>query len=400
MASASQIFPLFEEDPFSEAALADSVPVFRRLRELGPVAYLPELGIYAISHYDAVAAGLRLDSTLVSGQGVSFNVNLNGEAAPRFATPITSDGETHRRLKKLEMRPLMPVALAGLRERIEHLATQTVRKLATGQTFEAMAGLASVIPTSIVVELVGLKGVGAQRMLAWSEAIFNANGPATVPRTNEGVPVLMDLASYSATLTREGVEPGSWADRILDAADSGEITAPEAQGLIIDYVVPSLDTTILATGELLFQLASLPGSLDLVREKPAMIPGIIDEAVRLASPIRGFTRFVASDYEVGGGVIPAGSRVVLLFASANRDERHYPEPDRFLPERGPRDHLGWGLGVHSCTGRHLARLEMETLLACLAQEIETIEFDEPARLINNSLQGFRSLPMRLRARKN
>jgi cytochrome P450 len=114
--------------------------------------------------------------------------------------------------------------------------------------------------------------------------------------------------------------------------------------------------------------------------------------VRLASPIRGFTRYAATDVELGEAIIPKGSRALILFASANHDERHYPNPDEFDLRRNPRDQLGWGHGAHTCVGMHLARLEMEVLLASLVGQVARIETGAPTLARNNVLQGFEKLP--------
>lgn len=121
---------------------------------------------------------------------------------------------------------------------------------------------------------------------------------------------------------------------------------------------------------------------------------MINEVVRLASPIRGFTRSVAEDYQVGDITIPRGERVLVLFASANHDERHYEDPSRFDVHRNPRDHVGWGHGAHTCVGMHLARLEMEVLLRGLLDHVERLAVASPTPIQNNVLQGFKALPAR------
>jgi cytochrome P450 len=98
---------------------------------------------------------------------------------------------------------------------------------------------------------------------------------------------------------------------------------------------------------------------------------------------------------LGETTIPAGSRVWHLYAAANRDERHYVDPDRFDIERNPRDHLGWGHGVHLCAGMHLARMELEIVLQTLVSRVRSIEAGEPTRLVNNSAQGYAMLPLRM-----
>ena len=383
----------FEDDMFADDVLADTNPTFKTLRALGDVVWLEQHKLYAVARYDDVVRGLRADSSLISGQGVSVNHSLNGDGAPTGTSTLNSDGDRHRKLKSLEMRPLMPARMKELRERVFALAEHKVAELADGSSFEAMAGLASYLPTTIVAELVGIRDLKPSRMLEWSSAIFDSFGPANHFRTGSALPTIGQFVEYGMTLTRDDLIQGGWADLILEAAEKGELPMAAARELIFDYVLPSLDTTIYATGEMLYRLASDPQVFDELRNRPELIPGIINESVRLASPLRGFTRLAKEAFAFSNTTIPAGSRVWLLYASGNRDERHFVDPDSFDVERNPRDHLGWGLGVHMCTGIHLARLEMEAILMALVGRVRGMEAGDPVRIINNSAQGYAALPL-------
>ena len=383
----------FAGDMFADDVLADTNPTFKTLRDLGDVVWLERHELYAVARYDDLVRALRADDILISGQGVSVNHSLNGEGAPTGTSTLNSDGEVHRKLKSLEMRPLRPGQMAQLRERVFALADQKVADLATGTSFEAMSALASFLPTTIVADLVGIKGLRPERMLEWSSAIFDAFGPADHFRTGAALPTIGQFVQFGMGLTRQDLVPGSWADLILEAAEEGELPMAAARDLVFDYVLPSLDTTIYATGEMLYQLASSPDAFEQLRKRPELIAGIINEAVRLSSPLRGFTRFAKDEFRFSDTTLPAGSRVWLLNASGNRDERHYVEPDLFDVERNPRDHLGWGHGVHLCTGMHLARLEMEAILTALIGRVGKMEVGDPVRIINNAAQGYASLPI-------
>ena len=293
------------------------------------------------------------------------------------------------------MRPLMPGSLRQLRERLETLTEALIDEIADGSEIEAMSHLCAYLPTKVVADLVGINAVGHERMLSWSNAIFDVFGPADHALTTAAFPTIQQFIAYGMSLTRGDVVPGGWADKLFDAADAGEITLDTARNLVFDYVLPSLDTTIYSTGELLYQLATVPGAYDAVVNDPSLIGGVINEAVRLASPLRGFPRHVVEDFALSETVLPAGSRVWLLYGSANRDERHYPDPDRFDVHRNPRDHVGWGHGVHMCVGMHLAKLELEVILSTLVKKISRIEAGTPTRIINNSAQGYATLPLRL-----
>ena len=161
------------------------------------------------------------------------------------------------------------------------------------------------------------------------------------------------------------------------------------------YVIPSLDTTILAKGHLLANLARNPDQWALLRERPELIPAAVLEGVRRDSVLRWFSRVAARDYEVGGATVPQGARVMLLYGCANRDERHYDDPDRFDVTRDARDHLAWGTGPHMCAGMHLARIEMEVLLEALVEAGVTLEAGEPEIGTNRGLYGFTSLSFRI-----
>lgn len=386
---------VFRGDLYARAALRDPYPHYRTIRDSGPAVYMPRRKLWAVGRFDDVRAVLRADEVFVSGHGVGANGLVNGASSP---ITLTSDGETHMRRRRVLIQPVMPQPLKELRPRLEAEADRLVESHATGGTFDAMASVAAHLPVTIIAELVGLNEEGRTRMLRWAAATFDLLGVLNW-RGLRAIPLLLQLKRYAERLDRKLVVPGGWADRLFDAADRGELTRAEANAMIIDYVGPALDTTILATGHMLWRLAVTPGAYEDLRADPALVPSVVNEAVRLASPIRGFTRHALSDFALGDTTIPKDARLLVLFASANRDERHYADPDAFDIRRNPRDHVGWGHGPHSCVGMHLARLEMEIVLGAVLRHVDRLEVDEPTFAYNNVLQGFKHLPMRFHRAK-
>jgi cytochrome P450 len=381
---------IYRGDLYAPAALADPYSRYRRIRDLGPAVWMARHDLWAIGRFDDVRGALRADGVLISGRGVAAN-----DAVNRVGNPITltSDGEDHIRRRHVLIQPLLPGPLKDLRPRLEAMADQLVSELATGRPFEAVSRFASHLPLAVVAELVGLDEAGRQNMLAWAAATFAALGVLNA-RGKAAIPQLHALGQYIQRLDRTAVAPDGWAARLFDAADRGALTADEARAMIIDYVAPALDTTILATGHLLWRLATTPGAYETLRSEPALIPSAVNEAMRLASPIRSFTRYALRPYAVGDITIPEGARVLILFASANHDERRYPDPETFDLRRNPRDHVGWGHGAHTCVGMHLARLEMEVLTRALLDRVVRVETGRPTPAWNNVLQGFARLPAR------
>ena len=252
------------------------------------------------------------------------------------------------------------------------------------------------LPVSVVGDLVGLEESGRENMLDWAAATFNALGPMN-ERTSAALERALGLVQYVQQLSPERMRPGGWASLVFAEIETGALKPMEAAMMVVDYVAPSLDTSILAAAHMLWRLGVTDGAFDALRSEPSLVHSLVDESVRLASPIRAFTRFATSDYVTAHGKVPQGARLAVLYASANWDERHYENADQFVIDRNPRDQLGWGHGVHLCAGKHLARMEMEALALALARRVRRIEVGEPTPLLNNVLQGFDALPARLLA---
>ncbi len=233
-------------------------------------------------------------------------------------------------------------------------------------------------------QLVGLPEEGREQMLDWARANFNCFGPMNA-RTEQSFPVLQDAIAYSTDPTlRQRVKPGGWAARLYEAADAGEIPCEQAGIMLNDYWAPSPDTTIMAIGSAIRLFGEHPDQWDLLREDPKLISHAINEVIRLESPIQMFSRLLLDDFPADGFTLPKGSRVVVIFASANRDERKWDEPQRFDILRKPSDHVAFGWGEHQCMGMPLARLEMRALLSALARRVRRFEISDIEPLINHA----------------
>ena len=384
--------PTYPIDFYSNEVVLDPHPHYRAIRELGPAVWLPKNELWAIGRYDDVRAALRADETLISGKGVAANTYMNND---RQVATLVSDGELHVTYRRLVMKPITAPEMKTLRARILATAETLVDELLERRTFDGMTDLAQVIPVSIVSHLVGLPENGRENMLKWAAATFDTLGSLNA-RGRAAIPAVQESFRYTTGLRREDVDPAGWATRLFQAADDGVIDASVVPGLLQDYIAPSLDTAIFAIGHMLHLLGRHPEQWQAIRADPKLIPNAINEALRCEAPIRAFTRYATEAFDVGGQVVPKDSRVVVIYASANRDDRHFPDPDRFDIFRNASDHFGFGHGVHTCLGVHLARLELSTLFAVLAERVESIEVGEPTYLLNNVLRGFTALPVTLR----
>ncbi len=384
--------PDLDLDLYADDVLADSRAAFARIRGTGPLVWLPRHRMYAMGRFSDVRAALRDDAVFRSGNGVAANPVTNRMGRD---TTLFSDDDEHIRRRKVLMRSLGAKALGDIEARVDAQAVELVDRLCARDWFEASTDFSAHLPLSIVADLVGVQQDG-RRMLRWAAGTFDALGPLN-RRGLRAARASSGLLLYTRRLDERRVRPGSWAGAVFKARDRGELSTAEARALCIDFVAPALDTTVLAATHLLWILGRDHGAWQRIREDPGVIARAVVENVRLASPIRGFTRTAARDHEVDGISLPAGARVAVLFGAANLDEREFEDPERFDPTRESTVQLGWGNGPHTCVGIHLAKLEMQALLGAMVDRVQAIEVGVPRRLRNNTLQGIASLPARFTA---
>lgn len=385
--------PIYDVDLYSDEVLRDPYPHYRALRELGAVVWLPRNELHAVARFEDVRAALRNPAVFSSAQGVAANEHVNTISR---GTTLASDAPLHDRLRAIIAAPLLPRALEEIAPAIRTEARRLVDELVARGQFDAVSDLAQHLPLTIVSKLVGLEDHGRSSMLRRAAATFNVLGSMNA-RACTALKDVQEMRAYlGGDEIRSRLRPGSWGDRIFAAADRGEVEPERCPVLMRDYLGPSLDTTIFATANLVLLFGRHPAQWDLVREDPALIPNAINEALRLESPVRGFTRHLAADATIGDLTIPRESRLLLLYASANRDERKWQDPERFDVKRRANDHLGFGNGTHMCAGLHLARLEMTALLEVLVERVASFEIGEPVLALNNVLRGLASLPVRVK----
>lgn len=380
--------PQSDYDPYRDAALLDPWNGYRELRDAGPAVWLRKYDMYALTRYSAVRRALEDWETFSSAYGVMMNDDMNQVLR---GNTLCSDGDAHEALRRVVIRPLRPLALKKLTDEITGEAEMLVERLVARGSFDAATELAHHLPLTVVSNLVGLPEEGREQMLVWASEMFNCFGPRN-ERTVSAMPVLEQMMRYATTQAVRGkLKPGSWAEALHDAADRGDVPHETLPVMMIDYMGPSLDTTIFAITSAVDLFARHRDQWELVRADPSLVPSAINEVLRLEAPIQDFSRYAVKDYDLDGLVILAGSRAITFYGAANRDEREYPDPDRFDVRRDQRTHLAFGAGPHQCVGMNLARLEMTALFTALAGRVRRFEVTSADRALHNILRGFTRL---------
>jgi cytochrome P450 len=383
--------PIYDADIYADEALLEPYEHYRALRDLGPAVWLERHGAFAVTRYADARAVLADTDTFHSANGIALNEPANSAI---LGCTLASDGELHAHLRQVVAHRLTPRSLRPMRELVTEKADELVAELVGRTSFDAVTDLARALPLSIVPDFIGWPEDGREHLLRWAGANFDSFGPMN-PRVEKALPQCGEMAGFGAELVRTGnVLPGSLGASVLEARDRGEVTTEQCMMLMLDYLAPSLDTTISAIGSAIWLFGEHPDQWDLIRNDPSLIPNAVNEVVRFESPISSFGRLVTRDTEIDGVPIPAGSRVVVNYASANRDERKWDRPDEFDVTRRDAVHqLGFGYGEHGCAGQALARMETESLLTALAGSVTRFHLGEPVRALNNLIRSLGALPV-------
>ena len=229
-------------------------------------------------------------------------------------------------------------------------------------------------------------------MLRWGQAAMQVIGPMN-QRTAENFPIAGELYGWCAGVTAEDLAPGSVGRGIFDAEARGDIPPNTAGHIIHQYLGAGVDTTVAAIGNIVALFGTHPDQFDLVRKDPSLVPAAFAEVLRFWVPIHAWGRYVTKDVEIDGATVPAGSQVALLLGAGNRDPRHYENPDAFLVERNPVDHLSFGYGPHGCAGQGLARLEAHAVIEALASQVQRLVVGEEVRVPSNITRSIDELPV-------
>jgi hypothetical protein len=280
---------------------------------------------------------------------------------------------------------------------MEEQAHALLDQVLSKKSFDGVGDLAQAFPLRVFPDIVGIGPQGRENLLSYGDMAFNAFGPR-----NELLAVSMRRATevtgwIDAQCRRETLSTDGLGAQIYAEADSGKVTEEEAALLVRSLLTAGLDTTIHGLAHALCCFANRPDQWERLREQPSLHRAAFDEVVRFASPVQTFFRTTTHDTTLGGVAIPEGEKVLLFLAAANRDPRHWENPDEFDISRKVAGHVGFGYGIHQCVGQMVARLEAEVLLIAMLQRLPDFELaGEPVYRLNNTLRGLHSLPLRFR----
>jgi cytochrome P450 len=356
-------------DPYPEIALARSEHPVQRL-DMSSLPHDEALPIFFVYRHDDVERVLRDNQTFSSAHIIEL---IMGDVMGKHII-LGMDDPEHRRYRALVSTAFRQRVLALWEtELVIPVANELIDKFVARGRAELVREFTFPYPTKVIAGLLGLPGDDYQQFQRWSIAILSIHS-----HRDRAIAASQELRDYLAgVLADRRRDPRN--DLISDLARAeldGERLSNEEIFSFLRLLLPAgVETTYRSTGNLLFLLLADPGQLDAVRTDRTLIPQAIEESLRIEPPLPSITRLATRDTELSGVTIPAGSTIMPMLGSANRDETRYPDPDRFDIFRSSTPHIAFGHGHHVCLGMHLARLEMRTALSLLLDRLPNLRLD-------------------------
>jgi len=390
--------PLY--DPFDPAVLHDPYPSYRALRAQAP-AYETPAGFWAVSRYDDVQSVLK-NPTSFSSAAMNFSASRADGTPAGGRMLISADPPVHTKLRNLVNRAFTSRRVAELEPRIAALVDGLLAPLLRSGHMDFVHDFAAPLPTMVIAEMLGIDPERRHDFKRWSDDIVSLAGGLS----SEG-----DLAKAQASLPefseylerviaeRRRAPRADLLSALIQATDEGEgLTPDDVRAFGVLLLIAGNETTTNLLSNALLALLGHPEALSRVRREPSLVPGLVEETLRWDSPVQAVFREATRDVEVAGQTIPAGCALLALLGSANRDERRFPDPDRFDPSRDTAGHVAFGYGIHFCVGAPLARLEARVALERFLPRLRSFALEgEPARLASFFLRGLTKLPLAFEA---
>jgi cytochrome P450 len=397
---------------------ANPYPYFDELRKT-PVVRVTN-GVYVVTGYEELIA-LAHDPRVSSDRRYA-HAQLTGDrrvaddavmemvqAYDRDPSFIASDPPDHDRARRQCMRffgpPHSPDVIPSQEPLCQQIVNDLLDKAAAKKRIDVVDEFAYPLPVNVICRIIGVPIEDEPQFHAWvadiGAGLFDL-GPDIATeegqaRRAKGEAANVAFKKYLIELVEKAEKspgPGMISQLVHDDGLDGRMSPSAIVNNTMLLFTAGHDSTVNLISHCVLTALRNPGSIELLRSRPELIPGAIEEVLRLQSSVQFFpTRSALADIEIAGITIPRGSPIYLIYAAANRDPRRFAEPDRFDPQRADNEHVGWGRGIHVCFGGPLARLEVNTAFEAFLRRVENprLVADPPPYRISQVFRGPRHL---------
>lgn len=368
-------------------------PIYRELRETCPVAHSEKYGgFWALTRYDDVHQAASDPTTFSSAiHGITIP-HMGAEGAPPMI-PIEVDPPQHLKYRRLTLQLFTPGYLERWEEPTRRIVNDLLDQFQSTGKADFADDLCVPVPLTIITLMMGVPMEDRDKFKDWSVKLVQLHhiSPEVQKETAEGL-----MGYFQLQIDDRRRNPGGddlVSVLVRSEMDGRHLTDDEIQRYCFLLLLAGNETTTNGMGASLWYLAEHPQLRDRLIADPSLIGPAVEEFLRYFSPVQGLARTTTTDAHIDGVTIPAQERVLLLWASANRDAEKFSSPDEFIAERKPNPHIAFGVGNHRCLGSNLARLEMRVLLEEVLKRIPDYEIAGEVQWYSGATRGLTHLPV-------
>ena len=352
----------------------DARQAYQWMRANSPVHFDANSGLWGVATYSGVLA--------VERDAATFS-NAGGSRPDTGPLPwmIDMDAPAHLQRRKLVNRGFTPARVRASAAHIGRLCDELIDTVCERGECDLVADLAAPLPMIVIGDMLGIPPDDRDDLLRWSDDML-ASLSGDAERIEAAASAFGEFQDYAlALIAARREQPGDDLVSVLVHAEVGGARLDDSEIVFesLLLLVGGDETTRHVISGGMEQLLRHPGEKQKLLDKPELMESAVEEMLRWVTPIKNMNRTVAHDVELGGRDLHAGDKVLVLYESANFDEVHFVEPDRFDVARSPNDHLAFGFGAHFCLGASLARLEVATMVERLVHRLPDLAFasDDP-----------------------
>ena len=389
-------------DPYDYDFHEDPYPIYKRLRDEAPLYHNEALNFWALSRHADVLQGFRNSIALSNSLGVALDPISRTPDAHLVMSFIAMDDPGHLRLRTLVSKGFTPRRIRELEPRVTELAVQHLDSALQSESFDYVGEFAGKLPMDVISELMGVPESDRAGIRALADMVLHREeGVTDVPPS--AIRASVELMTYYGDMVkqRRKTPTDDLTSALLEAELEGDRLADEEiMAFLMLMVVAGNETTTKLLANAAYWGYKNPDQLATVYEDHSRIPLWVEETLRYDTSSQILARQVAEDMSMYDTTVPAGTTMLLLPGSANRDDRVFEDADAYRIGRDIGSKLvSFGSGAHFCLGAHLARMEARVALTELFTRIRGYEIDETAsvRVHSSNVRGFAHLPITVKA---
>jgi cytochrome P450 len=365
--------------------------------------------LMSLAHDPRISSDIRHKKARAAAKAGSGSESDPIEAYGQASSMITSDPPEHDKMRRQAMRhfgpPHTPDLIPSMEQGISELCNELLDKAKGKTRIDVVDDYAYPVPVMVICKVLGVPIEDEPQFHAWIHDFMagitdlgpDAATEAGKARRAKGEASSAAFTQYITGLVQAYLKTPNdtmLSKMVNEKGPDGPMTPAEAVGNATLLLIAGHDSTVNTIAHCVLTALRNPGTVELLRRRPELVPSAIEEVLRLESAVQFFpSRSALADIEIGGTVIPKGSPVHLLYGAANRDPKRFPNPNTFDPERRDNEHFGWGSGIHTCFGGPLARLEVNVALDTFVRRVENprLVADPPEYRRSNVFRGPRHL---------